>query len=196
MVLCSKAVKYTFVFPAHPVPCLSGCFCYYSIDDNANTINCSYFNLTQPPEKLLPNTEQLIMLGNPLHYVTFPEGTSHLKAIEFQQNNINKISSDAFQKFLLHTDSLNLSKNKLHKIPRLGNMSQFSTQLRLGDNPYECNCEMMWMRDWLLNATNVKDKENIICIGGKWSGMYFCCKTLKFKSHPNSSFLCFLCFFF
>ena len=47
-------------------------------------------------------------------------------------------------------------------------------KLKLGDNPFHCNCDMTWMIGWLnINRTKdiVDDYTKIICDNGKFRGM-------------------------
>ena len=46
------------------------------------------------------------------------------------------------------------------------------TNLWLSNNPYECNCDMLWMKDWLVDTGNVMDKENVTCSGNGIKGEY------------------------
>ncbi len=130
--------------------------------------------MTHYPDKLLPKSQQLIMVGNDLKKISFvTKGFPHLRTIDLRNSGIDEISTQAFQDLLLCSQNLKLSDNKLSHIPIILQTTSYQTNIWLSKNPYECNCEMMWMRDWLLNATNVMDKEDIICNGGKWNGNYF-----------------------
>ncbi len=133
-------------------------------------MNCSHNNMTQLPLKLLPDTEQLILVGNHLEILDFvSKGFKHLKVIDLQRNNISHIGSQTLKSLLSLADNVVLLNNNLQKVsPAI--QTNLATQIWLANNPYECNCDMMWMRDWLQNASNVKDKENVTCAGGKWNG--------------------------
>ncbi len=175
MLWCSQDIIFfltqKLAIAAYPLPCLNGCFCYYSINDEANTVNCSHKNITQLPNAILPDTEQLIMAGNHLNELTFvSKDLTDTKIVDLQHCNIHEISSTALPLLLMHTHTLKMSHNMLTKVPSLLHTTHFQTKLWLANNQFECNCDMMWMRDWLLNATNVMDKENILCFGGPWNG--------------------------
>ncbi len=134
-------------------------------------MNCSNNNMTQLPDNLLPNTEQLIMVGNHLKTIdSVAKDLPHLISLDLEKCNISEISTQGFQALLLHSDNLKLPNNKLQHISSVIQTTTYNTSLWLSKNLFECNCDMMWMRDWLLNATNVMDKDNITCIGGKWNG--------------------------
>ncbi len=169
--LLFAAFGYLFLFAAYPLPCLNGCSCFYSIDDDANTVNCSYNNMTQMPNAILPDTEQLIMAGNNLQNMEYiHKNWTHLATIDLQRSNITQISSVALKTLLLIADKVVLSNNKLKEVPGVL-QTNLQTQIWLSNNPFLCNCDMMWMRDLLQNATNVMEKGKITCAGGKWNGM-------------------------
>ncbi len=134
-------------------------------------MNCSYKNMTSLPNKVLPKTEQLVMVGNSLEKLeNLNKKFLDIKRFDFQNCNITYISENAIRNLISCTDSVNLAKNKLNKLPKLFAQLTFQTKLWLGGNPYECNCDMMWMRDWLVNDTTVMDKDNVTCGPGKWKG--------------------------
>ncbi len=155
--------------------CLSGCLCFYSVDDDANTMNCSYKNMTQLPTQVLPRTEQLIMSGNNIAELqTVDEVLVDVTTINLEANNITHITDEAIETLLFNRKSVRLTGNKLQQLPSSLQTLNCQTNIWLSNNLFDCNCDMMWMRDWLLNATNVKDKENITCASGKWKGQCQC----------------------
>ncbi len=156
-------------FTADPLTCLSGCYCYYSVKDDANTVNCSHNNMTQIPDKLLPDTEQLIMAGNNIEKLVYiSKDFQHLKLVDLQRNNISEIGLEAQNTLLSHTNNLVLSHNNLQKVSSVL-QSNVHTQIWLSNNPFLCTCDMMWMSEWLQNASDVMDKANITCAGGRWN---------------------------
>ena len=66
--------------------------------------------------------------------------------------------------------SLDVRKNKLKILPKLITKVNKTNKLWISDNPYECNCDMLWMKDWLVGTGNGIDKENVTCSGGKVKG--------------------------
>ncbi len=159
-----------YLFSVYPLPCLHGCVCYYSLHDEANTMDCSYQGMVDTPREVLPLTEKLIMSGNHMRLLeNINKNLTKVKQFDFENNSIRHIGNKATKTLLWNVNTLNLVRNKLTKLPIL---FQASTKIQfwLGQNPYECNCNMMWLRDWLQNATNVVDKENITCGDGKWKG--------------------------
>ena len=56
--------------------------------------------------------------------------------------------------------------NKLKTLPRAITSMNGSTKLWISDNPYECNCDTLWMKDWLIDNKNVQDKYSVVCSTG------------------------------
>ncbi len=136
-------------------------------------MNCSFQNMTTLPAKLLPKTELLIMTGNNLGNLdSVPENFSQIKQLDLNGSNINTINDEALKILLTKSEKLYVCENILVTVPNVLQAEESHTKLWLSDNPYECNCDMMWMRDWLQNATNVMDKGNMMCGEGKWKGKW------------------------
>ncbi len=153
-----------------PLPCLDGCHCFYSVDTAANTVNCSNNNLTSLPAEILPRTDHLIMTGNNLQFLSINDVPSEITNLNLQRCNIRQISEGTLKMLVMNRSAVRLNDNKMSRISTLLQTLEFQAKLWLGNNPYECNCDMMWMSNWLQNATNVMDKENTTCSGGKWNG--------------------------
>ena len=65
---------------------------------------------------------------------------------------------------------LDIRGNNLKEIHQAITKANKTSKLWLSDNPYECNCDMLWMKDWLMDSSNVMDKENVNCSGHKVKG--------------------------
>ncbi len=174
-------MSFVFTFSALPQPCLAGCFCFYSLDFFANTMDCSHRNMTALPREFLPSTEVLVMAGNNIQALeSIDPQLEKVKQFDLRDNHIHTISDDVLRQLLL-ADVVKLSNNNLRKLSVLFQMSaNLKTQFWLGHNPYECNCDMMWMRDWFQNATNVIDVDNITCAEGKFRGQSYSCSSCSF----------------
>ncbi len=134
-------------------------------------MDCSHKNMTNLPAQMLPKTEHLIMTGNNLQTLQNVDPSLRtLNKFSLQNSNIRFISDEALTIFTFKTDELNLSGNKLKQVSRKLHGTLNGTKLWLADNPFECNCDMMWMADWLQNASNVIDRYKIQCADGKWKG--------------------------
>ncbi len=128
--------------------------------------------MTHLPSDIFPRTQQLIMTGNNLGKLNAAaENLSKIAMFDFQHCSITKLTENVWRILTRNTDRLLLASNKITELPRFFETHTLKTQLWLAGNPYKCNCGMMWMRDWLVNATNVRDKENITCGPGQWKGI-------------------------
>ena len=65
---------------------------------------------------------------------------------------------------------LDIRGNKFKNLPESIAKVNKTNKLWISDNPYECNCDMIWMKDWLMDTTSVLDKENVTCSGSKVKG--------------------------
>ncbi len=134
-------------------------------------MNCSYNNMTKLPDQVLPRTELLIMTGNNLGNLhSIPDNIPEINELDLNRSNIKTISDKGLKTLLMKTKKLYLTNNKLQQFPRLAEKKKILTEFWLSENPFECNCDMMWMRDWLQNATNVMDKDQIKCREGRYQG--------------------------
>ena len=71
---------------------------------------------------------------------------------------------------IIHVKSLDIRGNNLKEIPEIFAKSNKTNKLWISDNPYECNCDMLWMKDWLMDKENVVDKNDVKCLRSKEKG--------------------------
>ena len=159
------------IFSVLPRPCMYGCTCYYSLFNRANVFDCDRKNLTLLPKDVLYQTNWILASGNNLgdiHLVeTYMENVTHLN---ISNSHVSHITDVAIKFILTNIKTFDLSSNALEILPRSIMETNNDTKLWISDNPYDCNCDMMWMRDWLVITTGVLDKENVICAKGKMIG--------------------------
>ncbi len=146
------------------------------MENDANTVNCSFNSMTKLPNSVLSSTEVLVMHGNNLNELGYADPyLFQVKVFDLQGNSIENINDEIYNGIFLSAESIKLSNNSLKYISQLLQHVQNDSKIWLGGNPFECNCDMMWMRDWLQISTNVMDRENITCGSGQWKG-----KTIPF----------------
>ncbi len=136
-------------------------------------MNCGHNNMTQLPDEMLPRTEHLIMTGNNLQNLNLPNNSSTLlglRKLNLENNSIKHIHEGSFRALLLSGVSVSLSGNSLTQVPPLLANTNLTADIWLSQNPYECHCDMMWMRDWLQNVSHVMDKDQIKCGPGRYQG--------------------------
>ena len=90
--------------------------------------------------------------------------------LDISNNVVNDIAGDVLENVLKNSNYLNIAKNSLKQLPKEIAKATNDTELWIGNNPYDCNCDMIWMRDWILGAPKVMDKENARCATGKMIG--------------------------
>ena len=98
-------------------------------------------------------------------------------------SNIVRIDKGVIKEMTKTIKYLDISNNKLQYLPKeIQDVKNF-TKLWISNNPFACNCDMLWMKDWLIDAASVKDKEHVKCHSGKWNDEY---KYLLYKQNCDS----------
>ncbi len=129
--------------------------------------------MTSLPPNVTDNTEWMKFTHNPL--VKLDATYDYLETLlhlNFSSNKIEKIS-DRTVEIIAQTKCqfLDLSDNKIRKLPKSVQMLQNSTEIWLAENNFVCDCSMLWMLDWM-SSGQVKDFNNIKCGKGKFAGKY------------------------
>ena len=119
---------------------------------------------------MLQDTNWLLLSGNNLGLLT--KAPDYLKNITITLLNIRSSHITHIDDTFIaeNLKSLDIRENKLKTLPRTIADMNNSSKLWISDNPYECNCDMIWMKDWLIDAKNVMDKKNVTCSSGKIKG--------------------------
>ena len=89
---------------------------------------------------------------------------------DMSSSEITKIKDNVMNSIINNSLYIDITNNKLKYLPTSIGQSNNRTKIWISNNPYECNCDMMWTRDWLVQATNVMDKENVKCGNGDMIG--------------------------
>ena len=127
----------------------------------------------------LPNyIDWLLISGNNIS--TFNQETlqslflPHITKLDISYNKFDNISIefiDLFTNCGSRLSFLDISNNNLAQLPsNIQNISSLR-YLHLTGNFFQCNCENIWMKDWLNNSNIMEDSANIHCImpSGKWN---------------------------
>ncbi len=158
--------------------CNSVCSCLYDTEIGANIVDCSNSNLKELPRRVPLGTNWINMTNNLLKDLCVPYiYDENVTTLILAFNNIEEICPLFFinnrpQSFQYELD---LSANKLSVVPpELLKINNF--KIWLGNNPFLCNCDMLWMISWLANATLpsgehiVADYKNVTCSNGIYKG--------------------------
>ena len=127
--------------------------------------NCSKSELTKIPKSLPIDTDWLILNGN---NISSPEVTeikhiNSLSRIDLKDNEMKIISEDFAQFLSKHgnLDDLDISNNNLKTIPR--NFKNVNIlKLSLSGNRFQCTCNNMWMKNWLIESRNMIQEYNTV----------------------------------
>ncbi|XP_033105823.1 toll-like receptor 13 isoform X2 [Anneissia japonica] len=97
-------------------------------------------------------------------------GLPILRGVYIQQNSIQNLPVDMFLGSSEKLYELNIAYNQITNIRKevnLQNLTQLQ-KLSVQNNPYSCNCNILWFRNWLLNGTSATllDKDEVVCASG------------------------------
>ena len=120
---------------------------------------------------MLQDTDWLLLSGNNLGSLNkAPDYLNNISLLDLSSSNITEIKEAAIELIMHNVKSLDIRGNKLKNLPATIANINIIIKLWISDNPYECNCEMLWMKDWLVDTGNVMDKKNITCSSTKIRG--------------------------
>ena len=163
---------------AIPVHCGPECTCHYDQSNRSNVFNCSGPTHTVIPHNipnytdwmLFDNTDITELCGEYLYL----DSPSNVTFISFKHSQIHTICQETLDT-ILHNSRvkwLDLSYNKMSKIPSGFQEINHIMKLWLQGNPIFCDCAMTWMIDWLENGGKwiVQNYEYITCARGREVG--------------------------
>ncbi|XP_052791924.1 leucine-rich repeat-containing protein 4B-like [Mya arenaria] len=112
-------------------------------------------------------------------------GLRHLKVLKLQMNNIKKIHQNVILN-IPSLQTLDMNGNKLRGIPEeLKSKLKAMTQIHISENPLQCNCQLLWLRELAERFYYSKtDASDIICNGPARL------KYSSFVNVPKSEFVC------
>ena len=95
---------------------------------------------------------------------------NNITLLDLSSSHITEIDETLMKTILRSVKHLDIRGNNLKEIPKTIKNVKNMTKLWLSNNPYLCNCDIIWMKGWLMDNNNVKDKENVNCSGHKVEG--------------------------
>ncbi len=134
-------------------PCMQlGCKCYFDSRYEENVFNCQNRELTAIPEKLEPGSQWVNLKFNNITGISgHLNQFENVLQIELAHNNIGFIGSESMAQ-LISMEYIDLSHNNLSSLPKTIEKAPNSSLLKIGNNPYKCDCDILWMTNWLLHA--------------------------------------------
>ena len=125
---------------------------------NLVDVDLSHNKLTSVPSHAFPHTLSLMILSlshNPITVVSSDAFTHlrHLTKLDLSNCHINTIQSGAFHN-LPSLERLYLESNRLRLLSDVVQLGTSLHGISLHDNPWNCDCHLRQLRDWLVQ-TNV-----------------------------------------
>ena len=121
--------------------------------------NCAHAGLTHIPKSLPKDTDWLILSGNNISSLQAEDLKllSILASLDLKDNKIKYISEDFVDYLSMYSKLvfLDLSYNELNAIPKNVKSVKFSQKLSLSGNRFQCKCDNMWMRNWLIDRRQI-----------------------------------------
>lgn len=158
-------------------PTDDGCSCWYRRNDESAIINCSDANLTR-----FPNITQIKNVKVPLKIIelhldnnkithlplAYAEGYKNLTHLYMRNNSIAMVRAENLPPKLAEID---LSHNELTKLNATLiaylNMTPTLKRIRLGQNPWVCDCDTILFRSFIFrNTSRIADHVNVTCSEG------------------------------
>ena len=158
---------------------MHNCMCHRSPWDKANIFDCQNKNLTSLPDTVLEDTDWLLLSGNTFGSLNeAPDYLNNITLLDLISSEITAIGDTVMGITAKSVKHLDIRKNQLKTLPQTIRNVNGSSKFWISDNPYECNCEMTWMKNWLMDTINIQDKDNVICSEGKMKGkVKLACRT-------------------
>ena len=136
-------------------------------------MTAAHKNLTSLPKHVLQSTNWILASGNKLGNIDeVAKYMENITYLDLSNSQVSGIADDVMRSMLKNLETLKLANNAIEVLPPSIMEANNDAELWISNNSYDCNCDMMWMRDWLVKATNVMDKEQVLCRKGKMVGTY------------------------
>ncbi|UYV81680.1 Tl [Cordylochernes scorpioides] len=163
------------LFQCEEENCPQECRCYTRAIDKTTFMDCSNSDLEALPTMVVANVSILYMGNNrisSLLNLSKPEW-KNLREISFENNQI------IYEEWNLPKNLIfiNLQNNMLSRLPPIifkSSSYKREFKIKLGGNPWKCNCDLQNMKHWLISFKGkALDRSNITCEDGIWeNGIY------------------------
>ena len=123
------------------------------------------------PATVLQDTDWLLLSGNNLGSLNkAPDYLENITLLNLSSSNITYIDKEVMEVVIRSVKHLDIRGNNLKTLPEIIAKANKTNKLWISNNPYECNCDMIWMKNWLTSTENVMDKKNVTCSGNELKG--------------------------
>ena len=160
------------LFSVIPQKCDYGCSCFYNSEEDLNVFDCSFRNFTELLTVVPPNTTFLNLSGNRIHTLCkMFYNFKNIQHIDLSHNNISVVKNSFVKvmKDMKNIMYLNLENNAITTLPETITKVTSIKTFKLSRNPYQCNCDMLWMQKWIYKLSTspelnfIPDYKNITC---------------------------------
>ena len=167
------------LFSVNPKPCGYGCECYFA-QDKGNTFQCKHLTYL-PPNNVVPNNTDYLQLS--ANNITELYGTQlylrNILGLTLKNGRISSVSENILYSLERgRIQTLDLTNNKIQTLPQAIRLIESLTDVGLSGNPLVCNCDTLWMKDWLMtfnqsrrDLLRVKCSNNTPRVTIRWFGM-------------------------
>ncbi len=158
----------------------SQCLCHHDEEKDTNTLNCSFAGLNLLPRSIPDPTETADLRWNDIRTLAhYPTSFGTVNWLDLEGNGIASVSGTFITQICQHGNirTLKLSKNAIQFLPKEMPCLKMLRELWLQENLFVCNCEMMWMVQWLNNFILPSQKHIVVkyqeltCNNGKLKGL-------------------------
>ena len=155
------------------------CNCSYFQEHMANVYNCSSKTATALPSSVPNGTNWLVVLNtNITELCKSFEYFDNIERLDVSSNNISTVCDNFWNNLVKTTNikGLNLARNNFKSISKKLRNQKHLTKVWLSDNPFHCDCDMVWMKDLLNNFTTltgdhiILDYKDVKCKTGMMIG--------------------------
>ena len=164
-----------------PKPCRHQCKCYFA-QDKGNTFECKH--LTRLPRNdVVPNsTDYLEFSANNITEIYGSQAyLRNILGLNLKNGRISTVSENFLNTLARgKIQTLNLTNNNIQTLPKAIKQIDSLIDIGLSHNPLICNCDTIWMKDWLItfnesrrdllrvkcnNGTSILKLDGLECFG-------------------------------
>ena len=150
--------------------CPEPCICSVVPSRFLIDVNCTQQSLTRLPSELpsLPDRSFMYRLffdGNNIESIDDHNYWGHVHTLSLYDNKVENVSVAGLNA-LVNLRVLDLGKNDLVRLPRNISMVNLSSEvtLRLSDNPWSCDCQILETKHWILeNLRSTQNESDFLC---------------------------------
>ena len=150
--------------------CPEPCICSVVPSRFLIDVNCTQQSLTHLPSELpsLPDRSFMYRLffdGNNIESIDDHNYWGHVHTLSLYDNKVENVSVAGLNA-LVNLHVLDLRKNDLVRLPRNISMVNLSSEvtLRLSDNPWSCDCQILETKHWILeNLRSIQNESDFLC---------------------------------